>query len=60
MKRRTDKELDEACWRWFADAHPHEAYKTWPDRFWEYFHSTCPDISRERMEQLLKETEYHE
>lgn len=58
MNDPTEEELAEACWRWFADARPHEAYATWPERFWEYFHATCPDITRERMEELLKETEY--
>jgi hypothetical protein len=40
----------------FATAHPHEAYETWPDRFWEFVRSQHPNISRTQMEAILKET----
>ncbi len=38
----------------FAKLHPHEAYATYPEQFWEYF-QTQSDITREEMEQALKE-----
>jgi hypothetical protein len=49
-------EAYETAFEWFAEAHPHEAYQTWPERFWNYFHAKQPEITRERMEALLLET----
>jgi len=40
----------------FARAHPHEAYETWPERFWAFFHREHPHVSRAQMEAILKET----
>jgi hypothetical protein len=46
-------EAEKTAWEWFAEAHPHEAYASWPDRFWEFFHRKCPNLKREEMEALL-------
>ena len=40
----------------FANAHPHEAYAEWPERFWEFYHRKCPSVGRKQMEKLLKES----
>lgn len=52
-----DLEAEQTAWEWFAEAHPHEAYATWPDRFWRYFQKKCPNVSREVMERFLDDTE---
>lgn len=52
-----EAEAEKAAWECFATAHPHEAYETWPDRFWQFFHTKAPNVSRERMVEILKETE---
>ena len=50
--------LDEQCaFDCFAGIYPHEAYETYPDRFWEYFHRKFPAVSRDAMEKMLKETD---
>lgn len=56
MSADTDTEMEEIAFRHFATAHPHEAYETWPERFWQFFHEGWPQVSREQMEQILKET----
>lgn len=50
-------EVEKQAWESFAIAHPHEAYATWPDRFWELFHRKCPLLSREQMEANLNATD---
>jgi hypothetical protein len=50
-------EIEQQAFKDFAIAHPHEAYATWPDRFWEFFHKQKPNLSRECMEECLKRTE---
>ena len=45
-----------AAFATFAAAYPHEAYETWPDRFWAYFQRVRPGVSREAMERVLRET----
>ncbi len=50
-------EAEEITWQWFTEAHPHEAYATWPDRFWKFFHKKCPKVSRKEMEKLMRETD---
>ena len=45
-----------AAFATFAAAYPHEAYETWPDRFWAYFQRVRPGVSRETMERVLRET----
>lgn len=52
-----DQEIEEFAWESFAEAHPHEAYETWPERFWQFFHAKAPHVTREQMERTLKETE---
>jgi hypothetical protein len=53
----TDAQIEEITWRWFAEAHPHEAYSSQADRFWKFFLECRPGITREEMERLLRETE---
>lgn len=53
----TDEEAELWAWSVFAQTYPHEAYAAWPERFWQFFQTQRPGISREEMEQLLKETE---
>lgn len=53
----SDAEAEQVAWEWFAGAHPHEAYAKWPDRFWQFFQSRCPSVTREQMERTLMETE---
>ena len=52
-------QFEAEAWAWevFCDAHPHEAYESDPDRFWKHFHSRAPNITREQMVALLKETD---
>jgi hypothetical protein len=51
-----DAEAEQVAWEWFAGAHPHEAHAKWPDRFWTFFQSRCPGVTREQMERTLMET----
>jgi len=48
--------MDDAAFRVFANLHPHEAYDTWPERFWEHFQEKMPGLSRQQMETLLAKT----
>lgn len=52
-----EQDIEATAFEWFADAHPHEAYQSYPERFWQHFHKRCPAISRQEMECLLHETE---
>ena len=52
--------LNQIAFESFADIYPHEAYKTCPERFLEYFKTRCPNVSITDMERLLKETESEE
>lgn len=53
----TPQDLDDIAFRDLTRVYPHEVYAEFPDRFWEHFQRECPGVSRERMEQILKETE---
>lgn len=57
MTEHEEKEIEQMAWETFAEAHPHEAHATWPERFWEFFHAKLPHVTREQMECALKETE---
>lgn len=59
MTMTTQDEIDaeEIAWQWFAESHPHEAYATWPERFWQFFHAKVPNVTREQMEAILAKTE---
>ena len=46
-----------AAFEHFATVYPHEAYAHWPEEFWRFFSRQCPEISREAMERILRETE---
>lgn len=49
-------DAEEASFRMFADAYPHEAFDQDQDRFWKYFHEQFPQHSRAEMEKLLNDT----
>lgn len=53
----TDAQIEASAWQAFAQAHPHEAYGTWPERFWQFFSEQAPGVSREQMEAWLRESE---
>ena len=53
----TEEQCQDIAWQMFCNAHPVEAYQHNPDKFWEYFHSRAPNMSREQMVALLKESE---
>ena len=53
----TEEQCQEIAYQMFCNAHPVEAYEHDPERFWTYFHSRAPDISREQMVALLKASE---
>lgn len=55
-----EAKAEQTAWEWFAGAHPHEAHAKCPDRFWEFFQSKCPGVSREQMVATLKVTEGNE
>ena len=40
----------------YAFAHPHDIHNWNPDKFWNYFHRQYPNVSREKMEEILAET----
>jgi hypothetical protein len=52
----TDEECKAIAWAIFCNAHPHEAYANDPEAFWDHFHKLSPNITREKMIALLKET----
>jgi hypothetical protein len=52
-------DADQWAWEAFAGAHPHEAHALDAERFWNYFHSRCPNVTRERMVAFLAETDEH-
>lgn len=47
---------DQRAFEIFAGFYPHEAYETSPERFWQMFHAKHPNVSRERMVEILDET----
>lgn len=57
MNEADEKQAEQIAWEWFAEAHPHEAHAMSPDRFWEFFQTKCPGVSRETMVATLKETD---
>ena len=52
-----DAEAEQVAWEWFAGAHPHEAHAQWTDRFWAFFQTRCPGVTREQMKRTLMETD---
>jgi hypothetical protein len=46
---------DDTSFGWLATMYPHETYATYPERFWEYFQTQCPGVTREDMKRMLKE-----
>lgn len=50
------EELRELAWRMFCDIHPHEAHAKDPEAFLAYIKIRAPHVSREQVEQLLKES----
>lgn len=51
-----EQEAEQVTWGWFVVAHPHEAYALHPERFWQFFQTVCPAVSRQEMERLLLES----
>jgi hypothetical protein len=51
-----EEDAELVAFEWFATAHPHEAYATWPERFWLFFQTKCPGKTRAEMEKILAET----
>lgn len=40
----------------FARVYPHEAAEIDPERFWRFFQSQYPGVTREQMEECLRES----
>lgn len=51
-----ETESEQVAFEWFAGAHPHEAYAKDPERFWAFFQTQCPGVSRDAMIRFLEET----
>ena len=51
----SDAECEQIAFEAFSTLHPHESYRQYPDRFWEFFQKQRPDISRAEMERFLEE-----
>lgn len=47
--------MDAKAFATFAILYPHEAYATWPERFWEWFHGAHPTVTRAELEEMLGE-----
>lgn len=56
----TDEQCQSIAWQMFCNAHPVEAHAHDPERFWKYFQTQAPGVSREEMEKTLKECEQAE
>ena len=56
ISEKSAAEMEQKAFELFAHMHPHEAYDTWPERFWAYFQGKCPGVTRAQMEQLLRDT----
>ena len=50
-------EMEVLAFETFAKLHPVEAHDTWPDRFWAFFRTECPGVTREQMVAMLDEAE---
>lgn len=50
------QEAEEWAYKAFAKAHPHEAYEMDPERFWKFFHTERPGMTRQQMIDCLEET----
>lgn len=51
------QDADQQAFETIAHLHPHAAYASDPERFWQYFHARHPNLSREWMVDNLKRTE---
>ena len=51
-------ELEQLAFDTMARAYPHEIYTLRPDDFWELFQRDYPGVTREKMEEILAETEH--
>jgi hypothetical protein len=45
------------AYKYFAEAHPNDAYESDPEKFWQFFHQEHPTLSREIMVRFLRGTE---
>lgn len=52
--KETDGQIRDIAWKMFCNAHPVEAYKHNPERFWKYAHERVPSLNREKMVEILK------
>ena len=52
----TPEAIDRAAFETFASIYPHEAYEAFPDEFWAYVQRRRPNVSREEMEEALRES----
>lgn len=48
---------EDSPYEMFAQLHPHEAYAQDPDKFFAFFQTIAPGISREDMIQMLNNTD---
>lgn len=53
----TAEQCKSMAWAMLCNAHPVEAHAYDPERFWKYFHERCPDVTREKMVETLKQCE---
>lgn len=53
----SDWVAEEWAWECFAAAHRHEAYALDAERFWKYYQTQRPGVSRLAMERILRETD---
>jgi len=53
----SDEQCKQLAWEMFCIAHPFAAHLHDPEAFWNFFHVRCPDITRERMVEILKDCE---
>lgn len=58
ITKKQDREIEQSAFEAFATLHPHEAYATWPGRFWKFFHKKCPHVPRSTMKAILKLTNH--
>lgn len=56
----TDAEIQQSAFEMMANAHPHETFAAYPDRFVAYAQHINPALSREDIEQILRDTEHIE
>lgn len=56
----TSEESEQSAFEMMANAHPHETFAAYPDRFVSYVQHINPALSRDDIEQILRDTEHNE